>query len=390
MDDLTGIVQEHNVRVFTEECTNESVIATLIADRIIQDEPMFVVDIGSIKRNYEKWQQLLPAVKAYFAVKSNSDEVILKVLAALGSCYDVASYDEISTVLQYVTPDRLLFAHPIKPTKTLSYARAVDVDLLTFDNSNELLKIALFHPQADLLLRLKVDDTGSACRFGTKFGAEQDDVPALLSLAKTLDLSIVGFSFHVGSGCTDPALYLKAFDQCLDALQLAKEADFHANIIDLGGGFKSETFDEFAAVIRPFVDHHPELKFVAEPGRFMVNDAATLVVSVIGKKKTVCNGETTFVIYIDESVYGVFNNITYDHRALVLEPFNEREGERFPTTVFGRTCDSIDVISERCMLPNLAIGEKLFVREMGAYSLSSASSSFNGFKSAQTVYVFTV
>lgn len=303
MDDLTTIISEHDVRVFTEvDCTTETVIASLIADRSIADEPMFVVDLGCIKRSYEKWKQLLPQVKPYFAVKSNSDKVILKVLAALGSCFDCASYDEISTVLQYAEPDRVILAHPIKPTKTLSYSRSVDVDLLTFDNSNELLKIALFHPQADLLLRLKVDDEGSACRFGTKFGCEQDDVSALLTLAKTLGLCVAGFSFHVGSGCTDPKLFLKAFDQCLAAKETAALVGMDAKVFDIGGGFMSETFEEFASVIRPFAEEHPEISLIAEPGRYFVNDSATLVVSVIGKKKKFVDGEVTYVIYIDESV----------------------------------------------------------------------------------------
>ncbi len=105
-------------------------------------------------------------------------------------------------------------------------------------------------------------------------------------------------------------------------------------------------------------------------------------------------------------MYSCFNNITYDHRILVLEPFNERSGERFRTKVFGQTCgvpfvclcsinltlyaDSVDVVSENCMLPNLELGERIFVRKMGSYSLSSASSSFNGFSAPATAYVFTV
>lgn len=62
------------------------------------------------------------------------------------------------------------------------------------------------------------------------------------------------------------------------------------------------------------------------------------------------------------------------------------------TCVFNLTinADSIDVISDNCMLPNLELGERIFVRKMGSYSLSSASSSFNGFSPPETVYVFTV
>lgn len=391
MDSFTGLIQEHAVRVFADadESTTEAVIAALIADRVIGDDPIFIVDIGAVKRAYEKWMDLLPMVQPHFAMKSNSDEVILKVLAALGASFDVASYNEISIALQHVGAERLLFAHPVKDTKTLSYARAVDVDMLTFDSSNELLKIALFHPNADLLLRLRVDDAGSACRFGEKFGAPPEEIAGLLSLAVTLGLSIVGFSFHVGSGATDPGLYIKAMEQCLSAMGLAKDVGMAPHIIDIGGGFQSSTFEQFAGVIRPFVEQHPSIRFIAEPGRLMVNDAATLIISIIGKKRGAEPDGGPRIIYVNESVYGVLNNLIFDHRHLKIEPFNEREGERFKTKVFGRTCDSIDVISNECLLPDLAVGEKLFIREMGAYTSASASSAFNGFHSAKTTYVFT-
>ena len=384
--DLTALVQEHNVRVFSENESTEDIISALIADRIIDDEPVFVIDIGAVKRSFEAWKDALPEIQPHFAVKSNSDPLIIKVLAALGCNFDCASHNEISSVLEYVTPDRIIFAHPVKDCKTLSYAREVDVDLMVFDSSNELLKIALYAPNANLLLRLKVDDSSSLCRFGTKFGVDQTDVSELLTLAKTLNLNVVGFSFHVGSGARDPNLYVKAIQQCIDA-----SAFCTSNVtIDIGGGFSSETFERFADVIRSFVRDRPEFSYIAEPGRLFVNDCATLVISVIGKKKHVTDGETTFTFYVNESVYGLFNNKIFDYKTINLQPFNEREGPLFKSRVFGRTCDSIDLISEECMLPDLAVGERLYCKNMGAYSAASASSAFNGFVIPKTVYVVTI
>ena len=388
MDDITAIIQDHDVKLFSEGESVEDVIATLIADRLIDDAPVFVVDIGTVKRMYDLWQEQLPDVQVYFAVKSNFDPVIIKVLAALGACFDVASHGEISAVLEHVSPDRLLFANPVKDCQTLSYARAVDVDAVVFDNPNELLKIALYHPNAELLLRLRVDDTGSACRFGSKFGAEQEDVPALLSLARTLGLKVTGFSFHVGSGCTNPELYALAIQQCLAAAEVARACGMEPTTIDIGGGFQSTSFEQAAAVIRPLVEANPGVRFIAEPGRLIVNDAATLVVSVIGKKKSRDGEETTFTYYVNESVYGLFNNTIFDHRKVELMPFNEREGATHRSRVFGRTCDSIDLISGDCRLPDLAVGERLYVRSMGAYT-SAAASAFNGFEASKAVYVLT-
>ena len=390
MDHLSTIIQENAIRIFNDgDASAEDVIAALIADGQIDDAPVFVVDVGCVKRAYDRWRERLPRVTPHYAVKCNSDPVVVQVLAALGSSFDVASYNEISAVLEHAPPERLIFAHPIKNSKTISYARAVDVDLLTFDSSNELLKVALYHPNAELLLRLKVDDTGSACRFSTKFGADSEDVPQLLALARTLGLNVTGVSFHVGSGCVDAQLYAAAIEHALATIETARAVGMDLATVDIGGGFQSDTFDAFAAVIRPYVERLPQLKFIAEPGRLFVSDAATLVISVIGKKRVVRDGKVTFVIYANESVYGMFNNLLFDHQTVKLEPFNEREGELYTTKVYGRTCDSIDVIAEECLLPDLAVGERLFVRRMGAYTKASAASSFNGFEVPKTVYVLT-
>jgi len=68
-------------------------------------------------------------------------------------------------------------------------------------------------------------------------------------------------------------------------------------------------------------------------------------------------------------------------------PYNEREGKRYESTVFGPTCDSIDIISESCQLPDLAIGEWVYVENFGAYT-SAAASTFNGFQQTRCVFCF--
>jgi ornithine decarboxylase len=62
-----------------------------------------------------------------------------------------------------------------------------------------------------------------------------------------------------------------------------------------------------------------------------------------------------------------------------LLPFNERNEKLFKSTIFGRSCDSRDLICENLFLPDLAIGETIFVESMGAYTSSASSMDFNGF-----------
>jgi ornithine decarboxylase len=91
---------------------------------------------------------------------------------------------------------------------------------------------------------------------------------------------------------------------------------------------------------------------------------------------------------LNDGIYGSFNCIYFDHSVPTILPFNERDGGQYMSTIFGPTCDSIDLICENAMLPDLAIGEWVYVEDFGAYTAAS-SSAFNGFKTNSFKYIFT-
>ena len=89
-------------------------------------------------------------------------------------------------------------------------ASKAGVEMMTFDNADELHKIARTYPRAKLVVRILTDDSKSLCALGTKFGAPLVTVPGLLATARRLDLSVIGVSFHVGSGCFDVTTFADA------------------------------------------------------------------------------------------------------------------------------------------------------------------------------------
>lgn len=380
MDDLTQIIQEYNVKIFKDTDDICDIISSTLEGNV-SEEAFFIADIGKVIRQYEKWTEKLPRVKPYYAVKCNPNPVILKVLADLGCNFDCASKNEIASVLNVADSSRIIFANPCKMSGQIKYARAVDVDTMTFDSDHELYKIKLYHPNAKLLLRIKVNDVGSRCRFGCKFGCPVTDVENLLNIAKALSLNITGVSFHVGSGCTDVERYREAIQDSLKCIDIAKKLGMNPTIVDIGGGFDDFTFDTIADIVNSF---ETDVEFWAEPGRFMVNGSHTLVVNVIGKKQS--DGE--FVYYLNDGVYGSFNCIFFDHAVPEVCPFNERNGPRYKSKIFGPTCDSIDKIADEVMLPELAIGEWCYVENFGAYT-TAAASTFNGFQQTPVIYVLT-
>lgn len=157
------------------------------------DQPFFVVDVGDIVYKVKLWKLKMPRVEPFYAVKCNGEPAVLELLAGLGLGFDCASKAEIDCVRALgVAPGRIIYANPCKTRSFIKHAAALGVDLMTFDNELELHKVHELYPAARLVLRLRVDDSGSVCQLGLKFGCELDDAPRLLARARSLGLAVVG------------------------------------------------------------------------------------------------------------------------------------------------------------------------------------------------------
>jgi len=225
------------------------------------------------------------------AIKSNPDPYILRLLASLGAGFDCASSGEITNVLGLgVSPSRIIFANPCKATSFIRHAAKTNVEMMTFDNSDELCKIARSFPAAKLVIRIHTDDTKALCRLNLKFGASLVAVPSLLAKAKELGLNVIGVSFHVGSGCFDPSAFADAIQRSRTAFDMGKDAGYEFSMLDIGGGFEDATFDATALTISSAINAHfpdrreTDLRIIAEPGRYFVSKAFSLATNVIARR----------------------------------------------------------------------------------------------------------
>jgi len=391
-----SLLQKFNVKLYGSDFEIYDIINDYLQDNG-SDHAFYIVDLGMLLNSYVNWLRLLPNIKPYYAIKCNPNPVILNALSEMGLNFDCASEAEIKSVIDITEdPNRIIFANPCKMTSQIRYARANDVDLMTFDCEEELYKIKLYHPYAKLILRLIVDDSKSICKFNTKYGTKLEEVEELLNICKTLKLDVVGFSFHVGSGCSDSGVFYEAIHDCKKAVEIARRINIQCSIIDIGGGFPGniQKFEDIAKSINnamnDFFSEELEsntIRFIAEPGRYFAEKTHTLVLNIIGKKKIKEKDGETIIYYLNDGMYGSFNCIYFDHSNPVIMPFNERDGKLHRSRLFGPTCDSMDLITENIMLPELAIGEWVYVENFGAYTIA-ASSNFNGFKTSVCKYVF--
>jgi ornithine decarboxylase len=372
-----------------------------------EEDAFFVADLGEVYRQHLRWKKNLARVKPHYAVKCNPDPQVLRLMMQLGLGFDCASKNEIETVLNLgADPDRIIYAQPCKTKSYMRYAAQAGVKQMTFDNADELYKTKQLFPDAELYLRILTDDSASLCRLSQKFGAALDQTAELLELAKKLELNVVGVAFHVGSGASDPKAFIKAVQDARFVFDRAAALGFNMHTLDVGGGFTGDaTFEPMAAVLSASLDEYfpPQVRIIGEPGRYYVSTAFTIACHVIARR-TVADatlGTTSYMLYLNDGVYGNFSSIIFDHQHPVPRVLKSgpdvlydvpRSGYDTPSqieySIWGPTCDGIDIVSSSCTFPELLdVGDWLYFEDMGAYTKCSATR-FNGFTdSHDVVYV---
>lgn len=420
-----------DLRKFENPINPVELIKTITSNPNIENDPFYIVDLEDICNKHINWITRLPRVEPHYAIKCNTDLMLLKLLAFLGAGFDCASKNEIQTVLDLgVSPHRIIFANPCKQASNIKYAYKMGVDLMTFDNESELYKIKEHHPNAKIVLRIITNDEDAVCRFSMKFGADMETSLSLIETAMKLDLNLVGISFHVGSGQMSPKAFKESIENARKLFDYARE-NFGCKmyLLDLGGGYPGSSdmmdlFDTVAMEINKSLDEYfpvdlfdqinsnndeTKLRIIAEPGRYYAASAFTLCVNVIAKramnqsifqqkqdKESLFNSNTadlvdtskTMMYYINDGVYASFNCLFYDHAECFPTLINDNREDTtlFKSSIWGPTCDGLDCVIKECHLPQLNIGEFMVFKNMGAYTISGAVA-FNGIPLARCIYV---
>ena len=389
-------------------------MASFVNSRIengLENASFLVTNLTAVINQFHQWKRELPMVEPFYAVKCNPDPVIVRLLASLGCSFDCATMGEVDLVLNGLgdysfkklnkANNSIVYANPAKMEHMLKFALQNDVALTVFDGEDELYKLAAVEASEgskfNLLLRLTTDDRASVCRFSKKFGCPVEDALHLLPIAQSLNLNIVGVSFHVGSGCGDAAAYATALEHARRVFEEgARLGMAPMTIVDLGGGFPGDTsgyggegmptFQELAKVIRKSIDDFnasvpQEIRYIAEPGRYFVSASTAITTKIYSRK----GGNNAYqALYVDDGVYGSFNNVVYDHahpKPQRLRSYeNENSNDDIPSAVFGPTCDGLDQMCtlEDTVLPRCEVGDWLIWENQGAYT-HTASFVFNGY-----------
>jgi ornithine decarboxylase len=352
--------------------------------------PLLIIDCQRVREQYRKLHKALPGVDLHYALKPLPHPSVVETIIEAGGWLDLATTGETQLVTQLgIDPARCIHTHPIKRDIDIRNALHLGVRIFVADNPDEVRKFEPYRDQAELLLRVSFRSPGAVVDLSRKFGCDPEDLIELARLARKLAIPLRGLSFHVGSQAADPGKHVEAIEVCAKLMAQARREKLGIfDTLDIGGGYpidygqKVADIGRFCAPVRAALAKLPSrVRKIAEPGRYICGPAAIGVATVMGRALR----EGHWWYYLDDGLYGSYSGQLFDHAKYPVESLKEG-GEKFPSVLAGPTCDSIDVIAENLMLPQLKAGDLIVGRAMGAYTWASASE-FNFFPKATVVSV---
>ncbi len=330
--------------------------------------------------------------RSLYAVKANPSPELLVILWESGvTHYDVASIAEVRLVAQTLPEAVLCFMHPVKAEEAIEEAyfthgvRTFSLD--TIDELDKILRATRGAEDLNLLVRIRVSSEHSKLSLASKFGAEPDEMKALLMAARQAS-DALGICFHVGSQAMSPA----AFGEALERVRAAiVEAAVTVDIVDVGGGFPSvypgmeppplETY--FEIIHRGFeslpISYSAELW--CEPGRALCAEYASVLVRVEKRR-----GDQ---LYINDGAYGALFDAAHIGWRFPVQLIRDVESETrdMSFSFDGPTCDDLDHMAGPFMLPaDVSAGDYIEIGMLGAYGCAMRTG-FNGFGDVARVIV---
>ena len=346
-----------------------------------------------------------------YSVKANSSLAILKLLAEMGTGFDIVSGGELFRVLKIgADPARVVYAGVGKTRREIEYALESGILMFNVESKNGLEAInAVAESQgttAAVALRLNPDVDPKTHRHTTtgkkesKFGIDLEIAGAIVRNLDALPhVKLTGLDTHLGSPINTVDPYVEALNKVLPFLEKVRAAGHEVEYINIGGGYGIEykggetaTPADYAAAIMPLVKESG-CRLIIEPGRFIVGNAGILLSRITYVKES---GDKTFAVcdaamndLIRPALYDSYHKIWPVTTDAPLSECLDARADRNGYAAFdvvGPVCESGDFFAKDRVLPRMAEGDLLSIFSAGAYGMSM-SSNYNSRPRAAEVMV---
>ncbi len=331
--------------------------------------------------------------RVLYAIKANSDPVVLRLLMAEGVChFDCASLPEIEMV-DAIDPDATkYFMIPTRirgAAETAQQKHGVRHFLIDHISGLQTLVEEIDPSRSVIFARMAIHHESAMEDLSIRFGAPPQDMPALLQAIGDCGAE-PALAFNVGSAVTDPEAYRYAIAITRTVLE---QLPFRLRLIDVGGGYPKSypgfivpPLEEYFAAVTESVKTLPvadNAEILGEPGRALSAPGMSAVVEVLLRKDN--------RLYINDGMYGVFWVLRIDgHDGYPVRVFRDGkplDGETMEFTINGPTCDGTDTLPGLVPLPvEIRAGDYIEFGNIGAYSITGRTD-FNGYYSNRIVTI---
>jgi diaminopimelate decarboxylase len=390
----------HDFRYVGKKLFCDGVAVEALAEKF--GTPLYIYSQRTLTDHFQKLDSALSPLNHLicFAMKANSNLAVMRVLANLGSGFDIVSGGELRRVIAAGgDPRQCVFAGVAKTEEEIEFALRKGIYSFNVESEPEIIRInriaARLKKIASIAVRINPNidaHTHSKITTGTyedKFGIQFEHVEGVYARARKLkNLRLRGVQMHIGSQLTSVSPYESAVKK-VTPLVKRLAAKYKLEFFSPGGGLgivynpalASGSPDwwqtpaakgiltpaTYAKTLLPLLQPLG-LKILMEPGRFIVGNAGILVTRVEYVKRT---GKKNFVI-VDAAMNDLIRPAFYDSYHEIV-PLTKMGGVTISSDVVGGICESGDYFCKDRPLPKVGEGDRLALLSAGAYGFVMAS-----------------
>ena len=376
------MIHYKNNRPFVEGVSLEDIIKN-------QATPVYIYSQKNITNTFKQLQNTLES-EIFYAVKANSNQAIIKLMASLGAGADVVSVGELErAIIAGVEPQKIIFEGIGKTKQDIAFAIEKNIRLINIESIDELERVnkVAFNQNKKINIGIRINpnidgqtlDKISTGKKTDKFGIDNDklnEIFKVLEISKNVNL--IGISCHVGSQIFKINVFAKIFHKMKTNAQIFLDKGYAIKHVDLGGGFGVNYHQDQEILNLQHVKNEIDkcytdvpYKLSFEPGRYLIANSGILIASVITIKN---NGGINYLI-TDAGMHTLIRPILYDaHHE--IEVINKNNTQLIDYTIAGPICESSDIFRKDIRLPKQEVGNLIIIKDTGAYG-KVMSSNYN-------------
>ncbi len=351
--------------------------------------PFYVYSSATLRRHVQVVTRAfegIPTLIAY-AMKANSNQAVLKLMAAEGCGADVVSLGELERALAAgIAPEKIVFSGVAKTIAEMRRGLSVGIKCFNVESEPELERLSIvaenmgltarvsvrINPDVDARTHAKISTGKSENKFGIPYKRAHEVYARIAALP---NIEAVGVDMHIGSQITDLEPFGNAFTLMAELVRDLRAAGHNIRHVDVGGGLGIPYHhdqeapphpDAYAAVVRDKVGQLG-CTLVIEPGRLLVGNAGILVTKV----EYVKEGSSNFII-VDAAMNDLLRPTLYEaHHDIEL--VNQSNRPPITADIVGPVCETGDYLAKGRTIAGVVEGDLLAVMSGGAYGAVMAS-----------------